>query len=75
MQGATVEVILIYSTFVVQIAVTALLGVCSFVLQARIFKAADVTQREVELQQAKHEKDRERASLQLDKYAQQSFAT
>jgi hypothetical protein len=73
-QGATVEVILIYSTFVVQIAVTALLGVCSFVLQARISKAADVTQREVELQQAKHEKDRERASLQLDKYAQQSFA-
>jgi hypothetical protein len=36
----------ICSTPVVQIAVTALLGVCSFVLQAKISKAADITQRE-----------------------------
>jgi hypothetical protein len=47
--------------------VTALLGIGSFALTAKVSKDADRNQREIELHQAMHENERLRAGIQLDR--------
>jgi hypothetical protein len=47
------------------LAATALLGILSFIVQGRVAKAADASQKELELAQAQHEKDRIYAQNQL----------
>jgi hypothetical protein len=50
---------------------TAVLGVVSFVMQARVAKSANLTQREVELARAERGKARELAAVQLERVRSQ----
>ena len=50
----------------IAIVVTAILGVGSFILQARVTKQADVTARDIEQSQSEHDRQRAHASVQLE---------